>query len=251
MTAARAAALSALLLAAFVSTSAGATAEEGSERAAPAERVAEGRLDRETPPLILVPAAENNLHSVAPETLVVDSPAQAQPGHSRVGLLFGVVGLPQPVGITAFAKVHDLFGVGGGVGLLPGPIGSAVLGAAGVNDGQLSSWAVEGEARLFPFRGAFWLGGAIGRMSLSASGLSKGAPIGVDVVTMYASPRLGWLGVWSSGFTLGVDLGVQIPLSPDVQVTTSSAQQSNLESVARALSALPLPTASVKVGFLL
>ena len=248
MTAARAPAVSALVLIALVSSSARAEGADSGRASAGAEHG--DRLGREAPPLVLAPA-QDGFRSVSPESMVVEPALPAAPGHNRLGVLFGLVGLPQPVGVSGLVKVHDLLGVGGGVGILPGPLGAALLGLAGVNDGQLSSWAVEGEARLFPFRGAFWLGGAVGRMSLSASGQSKGTPAAVEVTTLYASPRLGWLGVWGSGFTLGLDLGVQIPLAPEVHVAASSLQQSNLESVARALSALPLPTASVKVGFLL
>lgn len=208
------------------------------------------RAGEPRPPLVFAGAGANGdaLLSVVPETMV--DPAVPEGRSNRFGVIASIVGLPQPVGIGAFARFHDLVGVGANLGFLPGPVGSALLSAAGLN-GELSANGVEAEARLFPFRGAFFIGGAVGRMSLSASGTSKGAPVAVAVTTLYAAPRLGWLGTFSSGFTLGLDLGLQIPLSPDIRVSTSSPQASQLEAVARALAALPLPTASVKVGFLL
>ena len=191
------------------------------------------------PPLVLAPAAEE-ARPLPPAT-----------SSNRVGLLFGAVGAPLPLGIEAFARFHDLWGVGLGVGILPGAVGDLALGAAGISNASLDALSFEAEARLFPFRGSFYLGGAVGHLGVSATGKSHGYPVAVDISTLYASPRLGWLGVWNSGFTLGLDLGAQIPLSPDVKVTSASPSQSQLESFARALAALPLPTVSLRLGWLL
>lgn len=204
----------------------------------------------EASPRSMAPAAAAEpLKSVVPETMV--EPAAGQTRAGRIGLLFGLIGAPQPLGVEGFAKFHDVIGVGVGFGMLPSPIGNAIMGAAGVNGGELNSSAFEGEARVFPFRGSFWLGGAVGRMSLSASGNAAGSPTSVEITTLYAAPRLGWLAVWQSGFSLGLDLGLQVPMGPDVKVTTSSLGRSTIESVARSIAALPLPTASVRLGFLL
>ena len=192
-------------------------------------------LESPEPPLVLAPSA----------------PPLPASRDFRVGFLVGLVGVPHPLGIEALARVHELFGLGFGVGVLPAPLGSAALGLAGINDGSLNSLAFEGEVRLFPFRGAFWLGGALGHMGLSATGKSHGQPVAVDVSTLYAAPRLGWLGTWQSGFLLGLDLGVQLPLSTDVVVATASPSQTQLESFARALAGLPLPTLSVRLGWML
>jgi hypothetical protein len=201
----------------------------------------------EASPRMAMPAEP--LKSVVPETMV--EPAAGHTRAGRIGVLFGLVGAPQTFGVEGFAKVHDIVGVGVGFGMLPGALGGVLMNAAGVNGGKLDSSAFEGEARVFPFRGSFWLGGALGRMSLSASGNGAGSPVTVDVTTLYASPRLGWLAVWQSGLSLGLDLGVQFPIGPDVKVTTSSPGGSNIESVARSLAVLPLPTATVRLGFLL
>jgi hypothetical protein len=191
------------------------------------------------PPLLFAPAAEEA------------RPLPPPPSASQVGLLLGAVGAPIPLGIEAFARFHDLLGVGLGVGLLPGALGDLALSAAGISNASLDALSFEGEVRLFPFRGAFFLGGAVGHLGVSAAGKSHGQPVNVDVSTIYVAPRLGWLGIWKSGFTLGLDLGVQLPLSPDVTVTSTSPAQSTLESFARALAALPLPTLSLRVGWLL
>src|SRR5438105_1949295 len=94
------------------------------------------------------------------------APAAKPPRSTRFGLLLGVVGLPQPLSATVFARFGDLIGLGTGVGALPGPLGSVVLGAAGISGGSLDAMAFDGELRIFPFRGAFYLGGGLGRMSL-------------------------------------------------------------------------------------
>jgi hypothetical protein len=65
------------------------------------------------------------------------------------------------------------------------------------------------------------------------------------------APRLGWLGITDPGFTLGVDLGLQIPVSADVNVVSSSPSATTLESLARSLAALPMPTISLRVGWML
>ncbi len=183
--------------------------------------------------------------------LVMAPPEPSQPPARKVGVLLGLVGAPNPLGAELFVRANDFLGFGAGVGFLPGPLGDVVLGLAGVSGASLSAWSAEGEMRVFPFRGAFWLGGAFGRMSASASGTSHGFPVNIDANALYLAPRAGWLATWRSGFVLGFDVGLQVPVSTDVQVTSTSPQQSNLESVARALAGLPLPTAQLRLGWML
>jgi hypothetical protein len=197
-------------------------------------------------------AAPAALAQSLPEPPLISAPGGPELSRSR-SLRFGILagsGAPQPLGLEAFARFNDYFGAGFGIGLLPAPVGEALLAAAGQN-GSLDSMAFEGELRLFPFRGAFYLGGALGHMGLSATGRSHGYPVAVDIGTIYAAPRFGWLGTWDSGFAIGLDLGVQVPISPDVTVKSDSPGQSYIESAARQLASSPLPTIALRMGFLL
>jgi hypothetical protein len=80
-------------------------------------------------------------------------------------------------------------------------------------------------ARLFPWRGRFYLGAALGQRSFFAKGVeaTTGQTVKVDVKSTYLAPEIGWRFVWTSGFFMGIDLGYQIVLSPKTTLSVPAA----------------------------
>lgn len=181
----------------------------------------------------------------------VSAAAAVRAAQSRIGLLVGMAGAQQPVHAELAARLRGWASVGLGFGVLPSALGAALLSAANVQGGKLSSWSLETAVQLFPFRGSFFLGTAVGLMSLSASAATQAGAVTLDVTSIYVTPRLGWLATWDSGFTLGFDMGAQVPLTSAVGVTGPSQAASNLESVSRLLATTPLPTVALRLGWLL
>jgi len=171
---------------------------------------------------------------------------------AKVGVMVGLVSVPRPLSAELFVKFADLVGVGASYSALPTGLGDLILSAANVQGASVSSSAFDGEVRLFPFRGSFFLGAALGRQSLTATATRNNGTVNVDMATLYATPRLGWLSIWDSGFSLSVDAGVQLPLSTDATVTGTNPDATNsAQSAARALGNTPLPSVNFRFGFFL
>jgi hypothetical protein len=202
-----------------------------------------------------VPAAEALAdRSPAGEALdtAVIAPAQGHAARGHLGLVLGASGIEQPVhGEVALRFASGFLSARFGGGIVPGVIGSAMLSAVGVHGGALTSWSTEAGLALHPFGGSFFLGATAGHLSLSASAPTALGAVNISANTLYLTPRLGWLAVWDSGFTLGFEAGAQLPLGPNVVVTGPSSVVAKVESLSRSIAALPLPTAAVKLGFLL
>lgn len=131
------------------------------------------------------------------------------PEHFRVGPMVAL-GFPRPFSLEAFAKIEKIVGVGAEYSFLP-PVN-----AAGVD---ASFKAIAADLRVFPFKGAFFIGARAGRQWLDARAKISAGEYGSFSETMAAStwfvnPRLGFLVTFRSGVTVGIDAGVQLPLSP-------------------------------------
>ena len=129
-----------------------------------------------------------------------------------VPLLFGPklsLALPVPsVGLEV--KFANLIGASFDYGFFPD------ISVSGVTAGFPSGW--HADARLYPFRGAFFLGAALGQRSLRASYTTTVAPFGQITPTStldvtYLAPEIGWRWVYESGLFMGVELGWEFVLS--------------------------------------
>jgi hypothetical protein len=175
--------------------------------------------------------------------------------HLRIGPLVGL-GFPRPLAIEGFAKIEKVVGVGLEYSLLPR------MNIAGA-DTSFKALAVD--ARVFPFRGAFFLGARVGRQWLDAKTTITVGQLGsftesMSATTWFVNPRLGFLFTWASGITLGVDAGVQFPINPTYErsgpATTAGVAQNTgvnqtLASVAGTLGNNVTPTVDLlRVGFL-
>lgn len=160
-------------------------------------------------------------------------------------------GAPQPLGVQAFARIADAFGVGVGYAVLPQSLGDELLSIANVNNAHLSSAAVDLDLRWFPFHGSFFVGASGGRQEVWASGSSNGQTEDLDVVTWFAAPRLGWLFLFDPGFALGVDFGVQLPLWSTSTITPPGGiGGSTARSAADLIANTPLPSVHLRLGWL-
>jgi hypothetical protein len=159
----------------------------------------------------------------APAVSSQPSPASAVSGehpatlagsdHFSLGA-FGGVGFPRPLSVGGMVRIERIAGFGLEYSLLP---------KLSISGFDTSFWALAGTARVFPFRGAFFLGIAGGRQHI---GLSASTPLGdaAQVAdTWFVNPQIGFLKTFRGGFTLGMDAGVQIPLT--------AAYSSNVPSV--------------------
>jgi hypothetical protein len=191
------------------------------------------------------PSAETDAHA--------DSSAAE---HVKVGALAGV-SFPRPLSIEGIVKLERAIAVGAEYSSLPDLTISSV---------QVGCWAVAGSARVFPFRGPFFIGLRAGRQHLrasaSVSAYGYNAPVGLSVDTTFLNPQLGLLWTWSPGITLGVDAGLQVPLSsqsssafqgtvPTIAQPYVTSARHDAENVAKAIGQTPLPTLDlIRVGFL-
>lgn len=179
---------------------------------------------------------------------------ETKPEHFRAGPIVGV-GFPRPLAIEAFAKVERIVGGGVEYSFLPNVT---------VMNAKTSFRAVALDLRVFPFRGAFFIGARAGRQWLDASTSLDTGRYGSYAEAMHAStwfvnPRAGFLYTFSSGITLGIDAGIQVPIAPQYERTGDatnlgigdSAVEQTLVLVSNALGNATTPTVDLfRLGFL-
>lgn len=194
-------------------------------------------------------------------------------GPIRLGPVVGV-GLPSVFSVGGMIKIAGYFAAGVNLGLIP----KVQLSFYG--DAVLSYRHYEIYGRIFPLRGGFFLGAGLGyatakgtitnTFDTSAVGV-PGLPTTVQstsegsVRAMVLTPQLGYFYTFPVGFSLGLDVGAQIPVAPskvefDTQVPRGVPQElvdlyvtpndqkvrDTLESVGRTT----IPTFNVRLGWL-
>ncbi len=168
----------------------------------------------------------------------------------RLGAIAGI-GFPHPLAVEAVVKVEGVLALGVEYSALPT---TTIMGVS------TSGWAIAGDARLFPFRNGFFIGVRGGRQVLNGNATANLGALGTytesgEADTWFVNPRIGFLWTWRSGFTLGIDAGVQIPIGPTLTTTLPAgapAQVDNtIASVASTLGNGVTPTVDLlRVGFL-
>lgn len=158
-----------------------------------------------------------------------------------VGVIGGL-GFPRPLALEGVVRVHETVLLGAEYSFLPKTTFSSV-------DTRL--WAAAADLRVFPFKGAFFVGVRGGYQKLSAEATLTAAGVGsytesVDVGTWFVNPRIGFMWVWKP-LTFGIDAGVQIPLSTTVSRSSLLALASpdldaKVTSASDMLGRTPLPT---------
>jgi hypothetical protein len=196
-------------------------------------------------------------------------------GPFRLGPLVGV-GLPNLLSFGGTIKLTRFLGGGLNIGLIP----TTRLSFYG--DATLSYQEFDLYGRIYPFGGSLFLGAGVGYATVSGElDSSVGAPYAqqlaalglpstihseASVQTMILTPQIGFLKTFGSGFSLGMDVGAQVPIAPSqVKVETRSASnlpqgviddyltrdeqkvRDTLEKVGRTT----IPTFNLKIGWLL
>jgi hypothetical protein len=178
--------------------------------------------------------------AVAQDSPNKDQPKTDRTDHVRVGAIGGV-GFPHPFAVEALVKIERVVAVGAEYGFSPD------IGVSGVN---ASLWSAAGDLRVFPLRGPLFIGARVGLQHFGASMAQYAQSMSVD--TWFVNPRVGFLWTWKSGFSLGFDAGVQLPLTYSVSGTAAATSQPQLVSIANTIGGSVLPTIDLlRLGFLL
>ncbi len=180
----------------------------------------------------------------------------------HVGAMVGLVSLPRPLDAELYLRAGDYFFVGFSYSDFPAFVADPLLSAAGAKNGSTTASldqfnAFDADIRVFPFGGAFFLGSSFGRQSFKAA-VTESTALGpqtgsVDLTTVYATPRLGYLWTFGPGIVLGVDAGVQLKLSNEQHVTmpagSSQSMQDDAQSLVDFAGSLPLPSFHFRLGW--
>lgn len=201
--------------------------------------------------------------SLAPAAIMESPPEiKPEPNPFRLGLLLGIVSVPRPVNIELFAKPNDWFGVGAGFSMIP------QVEVSGIK-GKMNAFNAVG--RVFPFGGAFYVGAAAGLQNLDVEGSdtveNQELTAKAEHSAFFVTPQVGWLWTWDSGFTVGLNVGVQVALTstPEVKVHDPSGAvvdpaalgpdavelEDDVQKAATLFGKYPLPALDLfKLGFL-
>jgi hypothetical protein len=185
-------------------------------------------------------------------------------------------GLPAIINIGGTLKLAHYIGAGVTLGLIPS-IELSYYGEAEVSYQHLDIYG-----RIYPFGGGFFFGAGAGYAtvegtltktvtSAEVAGLSGSVRYDSQgsVRTLVLTPVLGYLHTFGSGFSLGIDAGMQVPIAPSevefesktsgsippqfqpvvdqALAPTDAAVRDTLETIGRT----PLPTFNLRLGWLL
>ena len=200
----------------------------------------------EEPSILLAPPAEKD-RSDEPDA---SEHAWEDQDHLRAGLLLGV-GFPRPLAIQGLVKIERALGLGFEAGMMP-PLKIGPL--------EGSFWGVAGDLRIFPFQGAFFLGLRAGYQRMKATATANVPVVGTltesaIAETWFVNPRVGFLWTLQSGLTIGLDVGVQVPIKKSFVDTlpegTPADVRSSMQDVANTFGHAVSPTVDLlRIGFL-
>lgn len=169
----------------------------------------------------------------------------------RAGALAGV-GFPRALEIEPLVQVEERVAVGLEYSAMPKITVAHV---------DTTMWALDGDLRVFPFvRGPFFVGVRGGRQHVASSTTQTVAGAGTftgsaALDTWFVNPRAGMLWRFASGVAVGLDAGVQIPLSSSFSSDLPPpvlAAAPGIETAARSLGGQVLPTLDLlRLGLLL
>jgi hypothetical protein len=205
-------------------------------------------------------------------------------GPFRIGFLVGG-GLPDLLSLGGMIKLTRYFGAGLNVGLIP-TVKLSLYGDATVAFQEYDLYG-----HIFPFGGAFFMGAGVGYANVhgtiatrypltaqdvaAASALASAqaqhpvvvtSPLEIDSVanvrTLVLTPQIGLLKTFQAGFSIGIDVGAQIPIAPSkVDFSTSvppgippsivAPNDDKVRSTLTSIGRTVLPTVGVKIGWLL
>lgn len=242
-------------------------------------------LDSDVPPGLHTIEVSAQGHAPVARTLDIDAgtristtlglePLGGRARTVRAGVFVGLVSLPRPIYIEALVKINDVVGFGVQWSSLP-ELSLPSL------DAKLQMVALQGTMQWYPWAGAFYLGVGLGmqqvKTSLAVSNIS-GFPVdaraSAEITNFLISPRVGWHWFFDSGVSIGIGLGIQIPIANDPRTevsatgspqfmsmtgssvyvpeiaTTVATARDNVKTAGRIAARIPLPNLDLfKVGF--
>jgi len=175
------------------------------------------------------------------------APAEPAPDPLRIGAIGGV-GFPQPLAIEGIVVLSGVVALGVEYGALPSTTISGV---------EASLWSLSGDARVFPFRGAFFIGLRAGHQHVAAStrivlGSIISIPEALTIDSWFVNPRLGFLWTSRLGLAFGVDAGVEIPMSTGISSTLPLALLPPAQDTVNAIANAVVPTVDIlRIGLIL
>ena len=107
-------------------------------------------------------------------------------------------------------------------------------------------------ARMRPFKGDLFVGIAVGSQRFEASTTNPldGSAVYATTSSLYVMPQVGFLHRFGSGFALGADLGVELPLMAHVGESIVLPQSAH--NAMQALATSPIPVLNVlRLGYVL
>ncbi len=241
-------------------------------RPAPDAEPAPPLADTPTP----APAVDSSYHHSTPTPKAAPEPEHKSDddeglfGPFRIGFLVGG-GLPDLLSLGGQIKLTRYFGAGINVGIIP-TVKLSFYGQA-----KLAYQEYDLYGHIYPFGGAFFLGAGVGYATMKGS-LANSYPIPVpynlefgnsanidsegSVRTLVLTPQIGLLKTFGPGFSIGLDVGAQLPIAPSkidssthvpAYIPQSQVQpyddkvRSTLTTIGRQV----LPTFNFKIGWLL
>jgi hypothetical protein len=165
--------------------------------------------------------------------------------------MIGLISVPRPVNVELHAKLWDWLGLGVSYTYLPSFVSDWLLKLYRINDASATSSSWEVALRAYPFRDSFFLGANLGVESVTATTTGSQPPAKEDITSSFITPRLGWLWIWTSGFALSTDAGVQIPIgNPDIHGDPPQFQDSRpLRNVANDIVRSLVPVFNFRLGY--
>jgi hypothetical protein len=145
-------------------------------------------------------------------------------GPFRIGPVLSF-GLPSLLGFGGMVKLTRYFGAGANVGIIP-EVKFSYYGEAKVSYQEYSLYG-----HIHPFGGGFFLGAQVGYARVKGSyatnvdlrgysAMFPGIPERLSytsratVQTLVLTPEIGYFHIFGSGFSVGLDSGLQIPIAP-------------------------------------
>ncbi|MFO0737968.1 MAG: hypothetical protein U0270_18895 [Labilithrix sp.] len=173
----------------------------------------------------------------------------------RVGPVVSL-GFPRPFALEGLLEIEKVVGLGVEYSFMPKTTVADVT-------TRFDAFALD--ANWYPFKGGFFIGMRAGRQWLSGSATLRVQNVGAftesaQAATWFVNPRIGYLYTFSSGITLGVDAGVQLPIGATYErsgpatsagLAQGTAVDNTLRQVANTLGNEVTPTVDLfRIGFL-
>jgi hypothetical protein len=188
-------------------------------------------------------------HAAPPPPAAAEASGEASSPYPtfRAGAIAGM-GFPRPFAIEAIAQLWTHAVVGIEYGFMPDVTVQGV---------QVGTWSLAGDARWLPWRGPLFFGLRAGVQHIDVAGSlpvsgwgNVNEALGLDA--SFLNPRIGLLWVMRSGLVLGMDAGVEIPLSTSMTSTWPLAYAPDLQRQIEGLQRSVLPTIDlIRIGYVL